>query len=274
MRTRTIACVAAGIFAFLLAPVSTADASETGIEIRVISAETRRALEGVEVAITARDGETSAATTNSEGVARIVDLDPGLYALNATGSGLVEALEPSVRVVARSTTPVRLEMMPVDEGLDEVVVVARAVQADPHGAVSSTFLNREELRSAVGAGSDVMRALDGLPGLVSTGDFANFSVRGRGPRDNLIFVDGLPSARKRISAAAAGSPYSRPTRSRVRSSRPAAGAPPTRAVPAHCCSSTSSAAARRRVQVCESTSRASSSVTTDRVASMTTRPCS
>lgn len=192
MRTRTIACVAAGIFAFLLAPVSTADASETGIEIRVISAETRRALEGVEVAITARDGETSAATTNSEGVARIVDLDPGLYALNATGSGLVEALEPSVRVVARSTTPVRLEMMPVDEGLDEVVVVARAVQADPHGAVSSTFLNREELRSAVGAGSDVMRALDGLPGLVSTGDFANFSVRGRGPRDNLIFVDGLP----------------------------------------------------------------------------------
>jgi hypothetical protein len=37
-----------------------------------------------------------------------------------------------------------------------------------------------------------MRALDGLPGLISTGDFANFSVRGRGPRDNLIFVDGLP----------------------------------------------------------------------------------
>ena len=37
-----------------------------------------------------------------------------------------------------------------------------------------------------------MRALDGLPGLVSTGDFANFSVRGRGPRDNLIFVDGMP----------------------------------------------------------------------------------
>jgi hypothetical protein len=37
-----------------------------------------------------------------------------------------------------------------------------------------------------------MRALDGLPGLISTGDFANFSVRGRGPRDNLIFVDDLP----------------------------------------------------------------------------------
>ncbi|NIM00145.1 MAG: TonB-dependent receptor, partial [Acidobacteria bacterium] len=81
-------------------------------------------------------------------------------------------------MVARKTTPVRLEMVSADTRLDEVVVVARAVRADPHGAVSSTYLNREELRSAVGAGSDVMRALDGLPGLVSTGDFANFSVRG------------------------------------------------------------------------------------------------
>src|SRR5690606_18693038 len=30
------------------------------------------------------------------------------------------------------------------------------------------------------------------PGLASTGEFANFSVRGRGPRDNLIYVDDFP----------------------------------------------------------------------------------
>ena len=53
-------------------------------------------------------------------------------------------------------------------------------------------MNREELRSAVGSGSDVMRALDGMPGLFSSGAYANFTVRGRGPRDNLIYVDGLP----------------------------------------------------------------------------------
>ena len=192
MKLRFTVCMFAGIVGFGLAPVSAVQASETGIEVRVVSAETRRAIEGVSVAITARDGETSEAATDSDGVARILMLEPGLYALDATAAGFIEALEPSIRVVARSTTPVRLEMLPVEEGLDEVVVVARAVQADLNGAVSSTFLNREELRSAVGAGSDVMRALDGLPGLISTGDFANFSVRGRGPRDNLIFVDGLP----------------------------------------------------------------------------------
>jgi hypothetical protein len=192
MRLRVAIFMLASIVGSGLAPTAAVQASETGIEVRVVSAETRRALEGVSVVITARDGETTRATTNSDGVARIFALDPGLYALDATAAGFVEALEPSIRVVARSTTPVRLEMLPVEDGFDEVVVVARAVQADLNGAVSSTFLNREELRSAVGAGSDVMRALDGLPGLISTGDFANFSVRGRGPRDNLIFVDGLP----------------------------------------------------------------------------------
>ena len=161
METRITSLLVAGICAFMLG--SPAEASETGIEVRVISAETRRALEGVSIAITARDGTTSTATTDDDGLVRIVALEPGLYALNATSTGYIEALEPSIRVVARSTTPIRIEMLPIEEGLDEVVVIARAVQADPYGAASSTFLNREELRSAVGAGSDVMRALDGCP---------------------------------------------------------------------------------------------------------------
>src|SRR5690606_31422780 len=53
-------------------------------------------------------------------------------------------------------------------------------------------LSREALRSAVGGGADPLLSLDGLPGLASTGEFASFSVRGRGPRDNLLFVDDFP----------------------------------------------------------------------------------
>jgi hypothetical protein len=106
--------------------------------------------------------------------------------------GLVTANEPSVRVVGRKVTPLNLEMLARTEELEEIVVVARALIADPHGAVSNSLLNREELRSAPGTGSDVLRALDGLPGLISDGEFASFSVRGRGPRDNLILIDDFP----------------------------------------------------------------------------------
>ncbi len=169
-----------------------ADAAEGGIEVRVVNAETSRAIEGVTVTVTSRDGNVEETTTTADGIATLSGLEVGLYELIASGEGFIDAREPSVRVIARKTAPLRLELIPRSVRIDEVIVVARAVQADLYGAASSTFLNREELRSAVGAGSDVMRALDGLPGLISTGDFANFSVRGRGPRDNLIFVDGLP----------------------------------------------------------------------------------
>lgn len=162
------------------------------VTVKVISAETKRPLTGITITVTPREGNSRTAETAANGTATIEDLDLGLYALTAQGDGLVTGFEPSVRVIARKATPVRFELPALAESIDEVVVVARAVQADVYGAVSNSYLNREELRSAVGTGSDVMRALDGLPGLISTGDFANFSVRGRGPRDNLIFVDGMP----------------------------------------------------------------------------------
>ena len=52
--------------------------------------------------------------------------------------------------------------------------------------------DREEIRRAPGSAGDVLRAIDSLPGVAATGEFASFSVRGRGPRDNLILVDGIP----------------------------------------------------------------------------------
>jgi len=169
-----------------------ADERSGGLRIEVISAETQRPLQGVAVTVTDREGNAVEGRTTEDGVLELEGLEPGLYAVTAEGPGLVTATEPSVRIVRRRVTPLGLEMLAAEEAIEEIVVRARARVADPYGPVSNSFFNREELRSAVGAGSDVMRALDGLPGLVSTGEFANFSVRGRGPRDNLIFIDGLP----------------------------------------------------------------------------------
>jgi len=169
-----------------------ADERSGGLRIEVISAETQRPLQGVAVTVTDREGNAVEGRTTEDGVLELEGLEPGLYAVTAEGPGLVTATEPSVRIVRRRVTPLGLEMLAAEEAIEEIVVRARARVADPYGPVSNSFFNREELRSAVGAGSDVMRALHGLPGLVSTGEFANFSVRGRGPRDNLIFIDGLP----------------------------------------------------------------------------------
>ena len=182
----------AGALAICASSAAMAQSADGGMRIAVVSMETQRPLEGVTVTVTDRDGKVITGRTEANGTVELSELDTGLYAVTANGAGLVAAREPSVRVVARKVTPLNLEMLARTEALEEIVVQARAQIADPHGAVSNSLLNREELRSAVGAGSDVMRALDGLPGLISTGEFASFSVRGRGPRDNLILIDDLP----------------------------------------------------------------------------------
>ena len=182
----------AGVLVTCASSAAMAQSADGGMRIAVVSMETQRPLEGVTVTVTDRDGNVVTGRTEADGTVELSDLDIGLYAVTADGPGLVGAREPSVRVVGRKVTPLNLEMLARTEALEEVVVLARAQIADPHGAVSSSLLNREELRSAPGTGSDVLRALDGLPGLISDGEFASFSVRGRGPRDNLILIDDVP----------------------------------------------------------------------------------
>jgi len=152
-----------------------------------------RPLAGVLIVVESRDGETYESTTDANGNSSVTNLEPGLYRIMASREGFVNVVEPSLRVVRNKTIPFRLKMRVADEAIDEVFLVAEKIQADSYGSVSATYLDREHLRTAVGSGSDVLRALDGLPGLTATsGEFANFTVRGRGPRDNLILVDGIP----------------------------------------------------------------------------------
>ena len=182
----------AALLVFCASTAAMAQSEAGGMRISVASKETQRPLEGVSVTVTGRVGNAMARRTDATGTVDLTGLDAGLYAVTADGPGLIAVSEPSVRVVARKVTPLSLEMLARADAVQQVVVVGRAQTADPYGAVSNSLLNREELRSAPGTGSDVLRALDGLPGLIPDGEFASFSVRGRGPRDNLILVDGMP----------------------------------------------------------------------------------
>ncbi len=150
---------------------------------------TDRPLPNARVTITERETDTARSLeTDAQGRLLVEQLDPGLYTVNITKAGFAPIYEPSVRVITRKNSRVEFELgIPL---LEEVVVQARPI--DALASPSSTYLDREALRSAVGGGADPLLSLDGLPGLASASEFASFSVRGRGPRDNLIFVDEFP----------------------------------------------------------------------------------
>ena len=152
---------------------------------------TDRPLQEVQITITERETNSALSVkTDAQGRIVIEQLDPGLYSVNAAKSGFASSFEPSVRVITRKNIQIAFELLREPVMLEEVAVRART--ADVYTSASSTYRNREELRSSVGGGADPLLSLDGFPGLASTGEFASFSVRGRGPRDNLLFVDEFP----------------------------------------------------------------------------------
>ena len=192
MPSPTTALFAIASIALALAPSVAAAAATTG-DLRIaVLAEEGRPVVRASVTVEARDGNVRQATTEGDGRIVVRGLDPGLYRVSAFASDHVRVVEPAIRVVRDKVVPVELVLRRAEGDVEEMVVVASAIRKDAYGAVSSSYLDREHLRTATGSGADVLRALDGLPGLVSTGEFANFTVRGRGPRDNLILVDGFP----------------------------------------------------------------------------------
>ncbi len=177
--------------AFLLLLATTPAVADVGaISVEVVDAVTRRPVDGVTITAESREGEVRSATTDN-GRALLDNLEAGFFALRAETAGYVTAVEPAVRVLEQRTGRLRFELQPVSASIGEMVV-ARAREADPFSAVSTRFLSRDELRNAAGSGSDAVRALSGLPGVISNGEFASVSVRGHGPRSNLIFIDGFP----------------------------------------------------------------------------------
>ncbi|GGD50785.1 TonB-dependent receptor [Lacimicrobium alkaliphilum] len=150
---------------------------------------TERPLSSVQITLKEREtSSTQTLETDQQGRIVVEPLDPGLYSVNVAKSGFASLYEPSVRVVTRKNIRIEFELRQVE--IEKVVVLGN--QTDAFASASSTYLDREALRSAVGGGADPLLSLDGLPGLSSASEFASFSVRGRGPRDNLLFVDDFP----------------------------------------------------------------------------------
>jgi 5-hydroxyisourate hydrolase-like protein (transthyretin family) len=171
-------------------PLSTHAAEAPGaLTVMVRDGNTDRPLSTVQITITERETNSiRSGETNAQGRVVIEQLDPGLYSVSVAKGGFASLYEPSVRVITRKNFKIEFELR--KKAIEEIVVLAR--RAVTSASVSSTYLDREALRSAVGGGADPLLALDGLPGLASSSEFASFSVRGRGPRDNLLFVDDFP----------------------------------------------------------------------------------
>ncbi|MEQ8508479.1 MAG: TonB-dependent receptor [Rhodospirillaceae bacterium] len=151
-----------------------------------------RSVAGAQVKLIDGPATDQSVVTGSDGSYALDAVPEGLFTLHVTQPGYVDAVEIDVRVVRDRVTRADFQLARQALAIDEILVTAKAVGITQFGSVTATRLGREEIRRGAGTAGDVFRGLDVLPGVSNTGEFSNFTVRGRGPRDNLILIDGIP----------------------------------------------------------------------------------
>lgn len=129
------------------------------------------------------------------GFFRIGNVAAGEYVLRVERIGY-ESLSRAVRVSDGQVTQINLEPRPAALAVDAVRVEAERarVRFENEAGATRTQLDQQELKRIPGlAEADLLRAVEVLPGVVSTSDFSSsFNVRGGSADQNLILIDGIP----------------------------------------------------------------------------------
>lgn len=184
-------CISVALCLVMLS-LNSAWAGSGQVQLQVVDSHNGRPLSEVILRLSLA-GEIWEAETDSEGLWQASGFEPGRYQIRASLSGYQSSRDTELLIADAQATEAVIQLEPAAQLVEEVLVTGTVViGADPLSSVGTSYIDREALRSAAGSGSDVMRSLDGLPGLFADGEYSSFTVRGNGPRDNLILVDGIP----------------------------------------------------------------------------------
>jgi hypothetical protein len=139
------------------------------------------------------------ALSRADGAFRIDALPPARYRIRTDRLGY-RTTEQRIELNAGETR--RLELQLPIETVEVEGVVARAerdrqrerARFETEAGVTARVIDAQEIRLLPGlAEPDVLRAIEVLPGVVSTSDFSSsFNVRGGSADQNLILIDGFP----------------------------------------------------------------------------------
>jgi hypothetical protein len=183
----------------LLAPgVSAGQATETGVRGQVVDG-AGEPVSGVLITAIGEDTPPRTAVTGAQGRFRIAMLAPGSYRLRAEALGYRTAAQ-AVEVVAGEEAQVAFTLERAAVAIEGVVVEGRRTLArerrrfEEEAGVTARVIGGDELRALPGlAEADVLRAIEALPGVITTSDFsAAFHVRGGSADQNLVLLDGFP----------------------------------------------------------------------------------
>ena len=193
---------AAGWIALLAAlalPAAAAAQQAGALSGRVLSPAGEPLQDASVSATPAGGGRARRTTTDASGAFRFTGLAPGRWTLRATRISFAPASAEAV-VAAGGEARVELRLAEQAFVLDPVEVNSRRdaqrerTRFETEAGTTTRVLSGDEIKGIPGLGeADVLRAIEVLPGVVSTSDFSSaFNVRGGSSDQNLILLDGFP----------------------------------------------------------------------------------
>lgn len=162
-----------------------------GLRGKIIDEHSHSPLPAVNVII---PGTSLGGSSDSSGEYCIQNIPEGLYEITVSCIGRTTYRKPDIRIVRNKITQVpEIELSESPVEASGITVTAGTFEEMSDMPVSSFNFTKDEIRRAPGAAGDIFRALAVLPGVATEGgEISAFSVRGGGPKDNIILVDNIP----------------------------------------------------------------------------------
>ena len=176
--------------AFLQALLTMACLGQSGgVRGVLVDAETKQPLIGANILLQPSERGT---ITNEHGVFEFLNVPVGTYVLRFSYLGFETLFVSDVVVRVGRTANVTAELQPVILESEGIEVSAGYFQRDDAQPVSVATFSAEEVRRTAGAGGDISRIINGLPGMARVDDMRNsLVVRGGSPMENGFFVDNI-----------------------------------------------------------------------------------
>ncbi len=138
------------------------------------------------------EGTTIGAVANDEGYFILNNVPAGSYTLKVTFVGYNNYTK-SIKVVADRIVSEKIYLEESSEVLEDVVISADRQERETKVLTGVVTLDPKEIQQfSVGGDADIIKAIQVLPGVITTGDQGGqLYIRGGAPIQNLILLDGM-----------------------------------------------------------------------------------
>jgi hypothetical protein len=174
---------------FFISLTFTTIAQQTSVKGRVASSLSNESIEMASVTIVELQ---KIVFTDKDGVFSFENVVPGLYTFKAKAAGFDDQVLNEISVTYTRTIELNFTLEPLYKQQQEVKVKASPFKKNPESPVSLRTLNAAEIERLPGAGRDVSKVLQALPGVALRPTFRNdIIIRGGAPSENKFYLDGI-----------------------------------------------------------------------------------